>query len=653
MSKTSEYKAQILCCGITAYSRREDEQQEKVICMLNKIILDCVDECIPHYESNNVKIKELLKSKDPKIVFCPSGDGMAVVYQSKDYSGFTLEFGKTILEKIDKYNKKNNCKIFERENWCNCHSSFLLSIGISLGPIIYYNDISGLINNDDRNRRNVAGDAINHAARVMDIADPMQIIITESTYSKFNNKILDTGTMWNSSEWMQLDIEHLVKCRELQHAYLYTPAGVSYINKKMPTKLKKPVELERVSKAWMEINQSYPEVEMCLLKNEDKPIRECIVRFISENYPIICKRKDNIVGIRKVDEKTGETDNYRIAMNDGNVFLFRYHKNKNKTSEDIERTQRIKRYVVGKDIFEPDYNKGINPIPLKGYKTLDIGKDITFTNLDYGVKELNGYVELSWFIDGCSHYSGRNDELKSFALFFGKLQNAICKANRENLLIKGNPETGYLQYINGKEYVEIIERSNDDANQNLKYGSGSAIELEIDMLLCAYKEVIDEAIKACNDNICREKDERLKLIECHPLNTFFKEGECKLIYDYETVSSATTLEESIALTAHRFIREAYRKREEEGVEMSKLIKEFYNGYKEYGPLPNDNDINGLIERLPYQIKMVSLFKIANNLRINEQCKQEKDNELGRSPETIRNEVTKFITFLIEADSFIV
>ena len=79
------------------------------------------------------------------------------------HSSIAIDFALRLLSVIHSANLEANCQKFSQQEWCNCHSTYLIRIGVDDGKGILYVDVNGQVN--------VAGRTINNASRVMNLAD--------------------------------------------------------------------------------------------------------------------------------------------------------------------------------------------------------------------------------------------------------------------------------------------------------------------------------------------------------------------------------------------------------------------------------------------------------------------------------------------------
>ncbi|EKD79376.1 MAG: hypothetical protein ACD_41C00091G0011 [uncultured bacterium] len=127
----------------------------------------------------------------------------------------------------------------------------------------------------------------------------------------------------------------------------------------------------------------------------------------------------------------------------------------------------------------------------------------------------------------------------------------------------------------------------------------------------------------------------------HPHNTFFVGDDCRLIYDYETVSMSKQFPEALAFGLHRFVREVVRN----GVASVEQGKEcFLTGFTQGGgsvPSEIDSHLAALITK-PNLHKLLSV--------LSQQLGQQPDLR-GRTVKERSSEAHKFLGYLMEAQAF--
>lgn len=179
--------AHVLFCDIVGYSIMPIEQQTKLMKTLQMIVRRTLD-----YRRSD---------SDGNLVRLPAGDGLALAF-FKDVKApvrCACEIA-TILKK---------------------HPEIRLRIGINSGPVFISSDINA--------NRNVVGDGINYAQRVMDCGDAGHILVSKSVADELNPQPV----------WPQL--LHDLGEHEVKHGvriHLFNLYGQDVGNRELPEKLK-------------------------------------------------------------------------------------------------------------------------------------------------------------------------------------------------------------------------------------------------------------------------------------------------------------------------------------------------------------------------------------------------------------------------------
>lgn len=165
---------QIVFVDIVAYSKRKSQKQLAVIDAFTKLLESTITETAKinslYFQQNDINFRE-------DIVILPTGDGVVLGFPFDTIFDLHLNFSVQLVKSIYKRNIKANCPLFDEQGWCDCHDSFNLRIGLSEGKLILYKDI-----NDSYN---IAGNAINMAARVMSFGGSNQILLAEEAYKQY------------------------------------------------------------------------------------------------------------------------------------------------------------------------------------------------------------------------------------------------------------------------------------------------------------------------------------------------------------------------------------------------------------------------------------------------------------------------------------
>ncbi|MCR9140443.1 MAG: hypothetical protein NXI27_31115 [Alphaproteobacteria bacterium] len=170
-NKNQTIEAKIVFVDVVSYSKRRSQAQAMVI----NDLIDCLtvarQETAKHYldycEKNSVSFLE-------DVIFLPTGDGAAVCFPFEGLHDVHLFFAKELHKEVVSRRIQKPCEKYEENNWCNCHSNFSLTVGVAQGKCIMYRDVNS--------RYNIAGNAINMAARVMSKADGDQILFSDDAY---------------------------------------------------------------------------------------------------------------------------------------------------------------------------------------------------------------------------------------------------------------------------------------------------------------------------------------------------------------------------------------------------------------------------------------------------------------------------------------
>jgi hypothetical protein len=144
------------------------------------------------------------------VIRIPSGDGAAIAFPFEGIHDVHLGFAKNLLKRIHEHNSTGSCDKFNEQGWCNCHSFLKTKIGVAEGKVVLYRDLNG--------NYNIAGTAINMAARVMGLADPNQVLFTEDAYRQLIDMV-DNPTLDESFiEFRSVPIKHGLRIKVYQFA---------------------------------------------------------------------------------------------------------------------------------------------------------------------------------------------------------------------------------------------------------------------------------------------------------------------------------------------------------------------------------------------------------------------------------------------------
>lgn len=134
------------------------------------------------------------------IVRLSTGDGAVVAFTFDGLHDLHLEFARSLVHAVSRVNQQNPCARFAEAGWCNCHVNFNLRAGVAEGRGVIYRDLTG--------GYNVAGTAVNLAARVMGEADRQQILFTDAAYTQMIDLVDDVNLGDHFREYTNVRIKH-------------------------------------------------------------------------------------------------------------------------------------------------------------------------------------------------------------------------------------------------------------------------------------------------------------------------------------------------------------------------------------------------------------------------------------------------------------
>ncbi len=154
----------IIFVDIVRYSRRKPKAQYDVVTALFSII--------------RKTLAAISRESDCKLL--PTGDGVAICLQAKSESpGEVISFISKFAAAVERWNDSQIRKLSDEGRitylvnlWTNKAAAFGFRMGVTQGTLLQYVDING---ND-----NLAGTAINDAARLLTLAEPNQVIFSET-----------------------------------------------------------------------------------------------------------------------------------------------------------------------------------------------------------------------------------------------------------------------------------------------------------------------------------------------------------------------------------------------------------------------------------------------------------------------------------------
>lgn len=204
---------QVLFLDLEKYSLRNTLFQSRVIDRFTNLILETINFLYPGPDDR------------ANILILPTGDGAALVFPFGDGHPHHFQFALEFQKRNALLNEATICPNFHKQGWCDCHEAFRIRAGLSTGRGILYRDANGHFN--------VAGHAVNMAARILSLIEPGQIAMT----APVRDEILDFNPggyrLSDFSEYLDVEIKHGEKI----NLYLYVNPELPYLNRAIPTEL--------------------------------------------------------------------------------------------------------------------------------------------------------------------------------------------------------------------------------------------------------------------------------------------------------------------------------------------------------------------------------------------------------------------------------
>ncbi len=147
--------ATIIFTDIVGFSEKPTPEQSRLV----ESLTEDIKKTLSGYRDTGMK--------KPSIICLPTGDGMAVAFIDSDSQQWNRE---------DVFDF-----IFRLQSWAKDEETIkgrvALRVGVHVGLVEFVKDINS--------RRNICGDAINYAQRVMDAANPRQVLLSDAAFSHY------------------------------------------------------------------------------------------------------------------------------------------------------------------------------------------------------------------------------------------------------------------------------------------------------------------------------------------------------------------------------------------------------------------------------------------------------------------------------------
>jgi sulfatase modifying factor 1 len=187
---------QIVFADISAYSRRKSYSQVRTILALTECFKRAVETTASAYSARLAPLQVHLQNDT---VVLPTGDGVAIAFPFDGFPGLSMDFVDSLVTAVNAHNKHQGyCTVFYENGFCDCHTLLHLRIGVSEGATVLHEDLN--------ERLNIAGNPVNLAARVMDLAEPGQVFVTDDAYRTLINHV--PGREQQFRAYFQAEIKH-------------------------------------------------------------------------------------------------------------------------------------------------------------------------------------------------------------------------------------------------------------------------------------------------------------------------------------------------------------------------------------------------------------------------------------------------------------
>jgi class 3 adenylate cyclase len=220
----------VVFADVHAFSKRRSRSQIEVIGAFVSTVREALVRLTCQYEES-ARARGISLSDD--LITIPSGDGAAVVFPFDGFPSIHLDFSKTLMDLVHSLNSSAGCDRFTLHGWCNCHPSLYVSVGVSAGKGVIYRDVNG--------NYNVAGNAINMASCVRQLAGPRRILFSEEAFLKIIDEVDNPCQNENFRLFECVGIKHGHRI----NVYQYMEPGCEFIDSSPPRDLALCAHMDR------------------------------------------------------------------------------------------------------------------------------------------------------------------------------------------------------------------------------------------------------------------------------------------------------------------------------------------------------------------------------------------------------------------------
>lgn len=563
-------------------------------------------------------IKNVVKALDleQRVMYLPSGDGAAICIQlCPEMPAEALDFVSNLASVVQQWNDAELNKVesgvrtdFFSKWWSNETPAFALRMGVTVGPHFRYSDLN--------NRENLAGAAINQAARLLTLAGPNQVVFSQEAADLVKNATHDDLRFLRT-------MSSTIKGRSYFGFQLIGPSGINPMSfEPVIQEKQRDNGLDDLPHMWIRTNHSNPEIVWVSVDGDEW---SRVTRMALEHYGTFISQPTEI-------ERPGHaegSDVYRVADREASrrpilLKIFR----RERTDDELRRLCAVHREVANAGIFG-NYGEYLRPL-------------VTSAGHEWVLPGHEGArVAIAWYFlnevktGRVTHFKGGSEqEIESVAERLGQVNTVLIRSSLASLYpvhFPWNPD--------GWDATIQAVRSGDAIPSRTMYVARAEIALI-------------ERVRGEINALERADNYPITLNDFHPHNVFMSEGNCVLIFDYEGVRSDWPEVAACAFALHRFCREYVRRRARKDREIivdprtvaRAAAEAFLRGYKKARP----EIIDAVKAKGARWAKAVNFAKLMNVIDYGATRRADPS---GRTEGQHFREVIKFISYLRELDVF--
>lgn len=591
----------VVFADVVNYSKRSPLIQESVVLAFSELV------------------KATTKELDLEAItkYLPTGDGAAICFLQNQLSPkILIDYLAALTSAIQHFNdealsaESEEVKTaFLSKLWSDKVNTFALRIGVDVGYLFVYPDLN--------DHKNLAGTAINNAARLLSLSMPSQVVFSEraaKTVEESSVSNVGFQPVWPKEiKGVTYSGRQLVGLEAIRSTSVHAEFDERPSND----------GLDDLPHLWLKTNHSKSNINWVAVEEQEWAKVVDITRQYYTNH------------IREPREIASPThtqgsDVYKVEDRDAHVHpiflkLFRAPR----PDDQLEKLFAIHRLIADSSIFSEEHSECLRPLT-------------TVNGLDWVRQEpslnLKGPLVAFRFLTEATkgevtHFKGASEtEIESVGYKLGLINDAMIGSDLKPMIPRQFPWNDAL-------WDEVIERVGED----------TPIVNRALYLAKAEKELIESTNKEIRHLKAHRREFPMTLHDFHPHNVFVSGDECILVVDFEGARTDWPEEGSYVFALHRLCREYIRRivRGSSGLLPADVARPaaeaFLNGYKQKRP-----EVVKDISRISFQwAKAINFAKLMNNIAY--EMTNLVEDSAKRSEEEHYREVIKFISYLKELD----